>query len=173
MCKERLFHISENPKIEIFIPRVSPSHFDDIGSDVVFAISEKLLHNYLFPRDCPRIAFYATNKTSQEDKERLMGPTTATYVVAVENRWMTAIQKTTLFVYEMPAPYFSLLDECAGYYISRRTVAPLSIKPVYNILEELLKREIELRMMPSLQNLAVQIGRSTLNYSVIRMRNAR
>ena len=51
----RLFHISEEGGIDQFDPRPSPSFFAEIKGDVVFAISGKLLHNYLLPRDCPRV----------------------------------------------------------------------------------------------------------------------
>jgi hypothetical protein len=172
MNNGKLYHISEDPKIKIFMPRLSPSHFDSVKTDVVFAISEKLLHNYLLPRDCPRVAFYATEKSSREDIEKLIGLSCADYVIAVENKWLSAIQMTTLFLYEMPVENFCLLDECAGYYISKQAIEPVSVKPVYNILGELMKRNIELRFMPSLQHLADTIKKSTLNFSMIRMKNS-
>ena len=170
MNLERLYHVSEDPKIKVFIPRPSPSHFDAIHTDVVFAITHSLLHNYLLPRDCPRVTYYPTARSSKEDIEKWMGPGTASHIIAVENKWMPIIQRTTLFVYEMPAQSFTLLDECAGYYISRHTVEPISVKPVYNILEELAKRDVECRVMPSIYPLANIISQSTLNYSLIRMR---
>ena len=172
MDNGKLYHISEDPKIKTFFPRSSPSHFDLVKEDVVFAISEKLLHNYMLPRDCPRVTFYATESSSKEDIEKLIGLTCAEYVIALENKWIRTIQLTTLYLYEMPPQYFSLLDECAGYYISTQAVEPLSVKPVYNILEELMKRNIELRFMPSLRCLADTVKTSTLNFSMIRMRNS-
>jgi len=171
MDNERLYHISEDPTIKNFLPRVSPSSFDSIKAKVVFAISEKLLHNYLLPRDCPRIGFYATSKSNKEDIEKFIGPTCAAFIVAVENKWLQVIQQTTLYVYELPSANFYLLDECAGYYISTRSVSPLSVKPVSNILAELTNRNIELRLTPSLLPLAGNIKNSTLNYSMIRLRN--
>jgi len=68
-----LFHISEDADIKIFNPRPSPSYFEGIRGNVVFAISEKLLHNYLFPRECPRVAFYAGDKTSQLIRTNFLG----------------------------------------------------------------------------------------------------
>lgn len=64
---KRLFHISEEPGIKMFVPRPSPSHFDGITGNVVFAISESLLHNYLLPRDCPRVTYYASETTTTEE----------------------------------------------------------------------------------------------------------
>lgn len=172
MSSERLFHISENPNIKIFKPRISPSHFDAIQAEVVFAISEKLMHNYLLPRECPRIAFYAAENSSKEDIEKLIGTITAPHVIVVESNWLRKIQMTTLFVYEMPVQSYTLLDECAGYYISDQITEPISVRPVYNILEELLKRNVELRFVPTLHSLANMVKNSTLKFSLIRMRNS-
>jgi hypothetical protein len=167
-----LFHVSEEPKIKIFYPRFSPGHLEVIQSEVVFALSGKMLHNYLLPRDCPRVCFYSAPNTQPSDIEKWMAPGNADFVIAVENKWFQAIQRTTLFIYEMPGQNFTLLDECAGYYISTLPVEPLSVRPIYNILEELLKRNIELRFVPSLQNLAKEVSSSSLNFSLIRMRNS-
>jgi hypothetical protein len=68
----RLFHISEEPNIALFEPRPSPSFFESITGDVVFAISDELLHNYLLPRDCPRVTWYPSDTTTETDKERFM-----------------------------------------------------------------------------------------------------
>lgn len=167
-----LYHISESARISRFVPRPSPSPLENLTEDVVFAISEKLLHNYLLPRDCPRVCFYANPQSSAGDREKFMGLGPAPFVVAVENNWLKTIERTTLYKYEMPTENFELIDECAQYYISRQSVEPLSIKPVYNILEEMLSRNIELRFMPSIQTLAQTVKSSSLSYSLIRMRNS-
>ncbi len=169
----RLFHISENPKIKVFEPRPSTSGFDLITDNVVFAISEKLLHNYILPRNCPRVTFYATANTTSADIDRFFGQSAAEYIIAVESRWLKQIERTTLYCYEFPAETFSLLDECAGYYISYQTITPVSVKPIYNILEELLSRKnVELRFMPEIGKLADAVKQSSLNFSLIRMSNA-
>ena len=46
-----LFHISAEPGIEVFEPR--PSQYT--SEPVVWAITAERLHNYLVPRDCPRV----------------------------------------------------------------------------------------------------------------------
>jgi hypothetical protein len=172
MIKENLFHISDDPKIKVFEPRPAPFYQDVITQNVVFAISNKLLHNYLLPRNCPRVTFYAGPQTSEEDKNTFLGTTTAKHVVCVEAGWLLAILRTTLYCYELPPDSFSLLDECAGYYISYSAVIPVSGKPIYSVLEELLKRDVELRFMPSLLELAELVKKSTLNFSLIRMHHA-
>jgi hypothetical protein len=167
-----LFHVSEEPGIKIFEPRPSPSFFAGISGDVVFAIDGKLLHNYLLPRDCPRVTYYPTPKTTDADKGKFIGHSAATHIVTVESAWYQQIKATTLYCYEFPADYFALIDECAGYYISYHPVAPLSVTPVEDIISALLSRNIELRFTPSLIQLADAVSRSTLNFSNIRMRNA-
>lgn len=169
----RLFHISEEPGIKLFEPRPSPSHFDGINGDVVFAITDDLLHNYLLPRDCPRVTWYAGDKTTDADKERFIGGSAANYIVVVESGWYQRIKETTLYCYEFPADNFTLIDECAGYYISYHPVVPISIKSISDIMTELLNRNIELRFTPSLIQLADVVSKSTLNFSLIRMRNAK
>lgn len=168
----RLYHISEDPSIKRFEPRPSPSHYETITGEVVFAIADKLLHNYLLPRDCPRVTFYAKQDTSQQDKEIFLGKNASVYVVAIENKWRDLIERTTLYCYEFPTDDFILLDEGAGYYISYRAVTPISIRPIDKLLDELLKRGVELRFLPTLFPLAQEVSHSTLQFSLIRMRNA-
>lgn len=169
---KRLFHISEEAGISLFEPRPSPSHFAGINGDVVFAITDSLLHNYLLPRDCPRVTYYLNPETTAADKEKFMGESNADHIITVESGWYQRINETTLYCYEFPADTFTLIDECAGYYISYQQVVPLSVNPVDDILAELLNRNIELRFTPSLIRLADAVSRSSLSFSLIRMRNA-
>jgi len=172
MPVEKLYHISEEAVINIFEPRPSPSFFEQVQDNVVFAITEKLLHNYLLPRNCPRVSFYKGEGTSAKDIDRFFAHTSAEFVMAVENAWLQKIAATTIYCYELPAETFTLLDECAGYYVSRKAIVPVSVRPVTNILDELLYRNIELRLVPSLWPLADAVKASTLQFSLIRMRNA-
>jgi len=172
MSDDKLFHISENGSIEIFHPRPSPSKLKGINGDVVFGISGRLLHNYLLPRDCPRVTYYATSKTTQQDKEKFL-QTPAAFVVAIETKWLKAIQQTTLYCYEFDNTTFVIADECAGYYVSYEAIRPINIKRIDNILDELLKRSnVEIRILSNLWPLAESVIKSTLNFSLIRMRNA-
>ena len=92
-----LFHISEDPGINIFEPRPSPSFFANIQGNAVFAISGQLLHNYLLPRDCPRVTYYASSGTTDNDKEKFMGFSPADHIIAVESGWYQRIKETTLY----------------------------------------------------------------------------
>lgn len=170
---EKLYHISEDPKIKIFEPRPATAYPHRMLSDVVFAISGTLLHNYLLPRDCPRVAYYCGPQTSAADQARFLGHTTAAYVIAVESAWLKRIQQAIIYCYEFPGNDFVLFDQCAGYYIAQKTITPLGVKPIYNVMDEMLKRNVELRFMPSITGLANAVKYSTLNFSLIRMQYAR
>jgi hypothetical protein len=78
-----------------------------------------------------------------------------------------------LYCYEFDAGNFSLLDECAGYYISYQPEKPVSISVISDPIKEILSRSVELHFMPSILPLSGMVGASSLNFSMIRMRNAR
>jgi hypothetical protein len=171
--KMRLFHVSENGNISFFQPKASPSFIPNLRGDVVFGISESLLHNYLVPRDCPRVTYYVGPRTTQQDIDHFLGESSADHVMALESRWIETIQKTTLYCYELPASTFTVLDECAGYFVSYDTVYPISVTRIDDAIQALSVRNVELRFMPSLERLANAVKSSTLNFSLIRMRNAK
>jgi Family of unknown function (DUF6886) len=170
---DRLFHVSETAGINLFQPRQSPSYFPGITGNVVFAVSESLLHNYLLPRECPRVTWYAGSQTTNRDKNVFMLNTGARYTIVVEAGWYQRIKEATLYCYEFAPESFTLLDSCAGYHVSYQPVPPLSITIVEDIITELLSRNVELRFVPSILTLADAVSKSTLNFSLIRMRNAR
>ncbi len=172
---ETLFHISDIPKIARFEPRpVAPASVTPLTPEgtMVWAVDEAHLQNYLLPRDCPRVTFYALPDSTPADIERLLGQTTAKYVVAIESRWLKAVAGQHLYQYELPGETFTVIDEGAGYYVSREPVSPRAVVTIDNLLAELLKRDVELRVMPSLWRLRDAVVASTLQFSIIRMRNA-
>ncbi len=161
-----LFHVSEQSGIERFEPR--PSQY--ANDPVVWAISEERLHNYLVPRDCPRVTYYAGNETSASDIERFLGPSRT--VVAIESGWVQRLRSCRLYCYHLPSETFVCLDECAGYFVSRVAVVPARVEVINDPIDELLKREVEVRFVPDLWPLRDAVVASTLQFSVIRMRNA-
>lgn len=169
---ESLFHISDNPNITRFEPRPPPSPNSGQTGRMVWAVGERLLHNYLLPRDCPRVTFYAAPNSSAEDIARLMGTSTASYIVAIESGWLPAVRSGRLYQYALPPETFVSADEGAGYYISRAVVTPLAVIPIDDLLGALLARNVELRVMPSLWKLCDAVVASSLQFSMIRMRNA-
>ena len=162
-----LFHISEEPGIERFDPRPSAL----TAEEVVWAIDADHLRNYLVPRECPRVTFYAGPQTTAADRERFLGSSAA--VVAVEQDWLERVQRTRLYCYHLPPQTFECVDACAGYFISRTSVLPVRVEVLEDRVSELRRREAELRVVPNLWPLRDAIVASTLQFSIIRMRNAR
>lgn len=161
-----LCHISEESGIERFEPRPSPY----AAEPVVWAIDADRLHNYLLPRDCPRVTYFAGLQTTNADIERFLGSSPA--VVAIESAWLERVLACQLYCYHLPPETFQCLDQCAGYYVSRQAVVPTRIEFVDNVLHALRSRRVELRLMPNLWSLHDAVASSTLQFSMIRMRNA-
>jgi hypothetical protein len=136
----------------------------------VWAIDADRLRNYLVPRECPRVTYYAGRKTIAADVERFLGSSAA--VVAVESNWLEHLRSCRLYCYHMPPETFECLDECAGYFVSRVPVAPARVQVVDDPIAELVRRGVELRFVPNLWPLRDAVVASTLQFSLIRMRNA-
>src|SRR5207249_3850054 len=118
------------PGIARFEPRPPPSPRPGLEGQIVWAIDRDHLHNYLLPRDCPRVTFYATPASAPADIDRLMAGSSASYVVAIESRWLPEVRRQRLYRYELPPDTFTIHDRGAGYYISREPVTPRSATPI-------------------------------------------
>jgi hypothetical protein len=161
-----LFHVSEAADIERFDPRPSAL----AREPVVWAIDEERLRNYLVPRDCPRVTYYAGLESTSDDRARLLGSSHA--VVAIEEGWLARVRQARLHCYGLPPQTFTCIDECAGYYVSRVAVKPLRIEVVDDPIAELRRRSVEVRVVPNLWPLHDAVVASSLRFSMIRMRNA-
>ena len=161
----KLFHVSEEKDIEEFRPRYS----DRTKEAVVWTIAEAKLANYLLPRNCPRVCFSANSNTSYKDIQRLGS---SKQVVVIESCWYDKAIATTLYLYEMPKGAFTLFDAVAGYCVANSAIVPLKKHVVKQPIQALLKR-VELRILPSHWQLHDEIVNSSLDFSAIRMKNAR
>jgi hypothetical protein len=161
-----LFHVSEEFGIDRFEPRAS----EYVSGFVVWAIDTDRLRNYLLPRDCPRVTYYAGRETVAADVGRFLGSSPA--VVAIESDWFKHLRSCRLYCYHLPPETFECVDECAGYFVSRVPVAPVRVQVFDDPIAELLNRGVELRVVPNLWSLRDAVVASTLQFSVIRMRNA-
>jgi hypothetical protein len=161
-----LFHISEESDIARFEPR--PSEY--AADLVVWAIEGRRLYNYLVPRECPRVTYYAGADATAADVERFLGSSPA--VVAIESGWLERVRSTRLYCYHMPQEASECLDAGAGYFVSRTPVVPSRIEVFDDPLAELLGHGVQLRMTPNLWPLRDAIVASSLQFSLIRMRNA-
>ena len=168
----RLFHVSEESDIKKFEPRFPTRSDLDPKTALVWAIDEKRLPNFLAPRDCPRVTYHVSNKTTEEDKKRFLTSPTCTHVIIIENQWFKVFRNTTLYLYEFDDNDFTLQDDNAGYYVSTVTQSPKRIHVINDVVSELLKRNVELRITDNLRDTADAIKTSTLNWSLCRMGNA-
>src|SRR5438105_4837657 len=148
---ERLFHVSDQPGIASFDPRPAPSTNPTApAGEVVWAIDEEHLPNYLLPRDCPRVTFCALPTSDPADLERLLAGTSAARVVAIESGWLARVRSARLYLYELPPEGFEPEDPGAGYYVARAPVSPRRVTVVDDLLAELAGRDVELRVLPNL-----------------------
>jgi hypothetical protein len=106
----RLFHVSEDGNINIFKPR-KPSRIDMQKShSLVWAINEKCLPNFLTPRYCPRITYYAEDTTTDLDKQKYFSSIQTAHVIAIEQDWFERMLNNTLYIYEFDMTEF--LKKC-------------------------------------------------------------
>ncbi|XEC94363.1 DUF6886 family protein [Paenibacillus tarimensis] len=164
-----LFHFSEDSGIQTFIPRKTREDYPA----VVWAIDEDHSVNYYFPRECPRVIFTKSTNISADDMERFFGYTTANTIITVETGWYERINNATIFKYSFNDREFDLLDGTAGYYISPRTIEPVKVEPMNNLIDRIVEKNVELRITPNLYPLRNALIRSSIDdFSIIRFRNA-
>lgn len=162
----RLFHVSDDPAITLFEPRPSPY----ATMPVVWAVDADHLANYLLPRDCPRVCFWATPSSTEADIKTLLGNDRA--VIAIEVAWLDRVRTEQLTCYDMPTDSFTQRDVKAGYWVSQTPVVPLASQVLSNLPQQIASRTTALRALPSLWELHAAVTGSSLAFSMIRMRNA-
>lgn len=168
----RLYHVSDRGDIDVFVPRTPPTPSPVASHPVVWAVDEPRLVNYLVPRECPRVTFYAAPTTTAGDRLRFFGNGPLHPVVAIEAGWLQRATDSALWIYELPSNSFACVDHTAGYFVSRVCVTAISRRLVAKPLLALANAGAELRVLPSLHALAAEVAASTLAFSCIRMRNA-
>lgn len=164
----RLFHFSEDPAIEVFVPR-TPDHRPDI-EPFVWTVDQERAWTYLFPRDCPRVLLWATPDTTPPDAARWLGDP-AQRIACIEWRWLERMRTTPVYRYEMEPARFRPLENDEWMWVSRETERPLAVEPMGDLVEALGAEGVELRLMPSLAPL-FGAWESTIHFSGIRLRNA-
>ncbi len=175
----RLFHFSEDPAIQCFIPRPvrvpsqrAPGR-DWLNAPLVWAIDEDHECMYLFPRDCPRILMWANAETSDDDRYRWLGDLSEGMdtVAYLEQARLGEFESAVLFRYELPSHTFVDLED-AGMWVSRDEVVPVSVSRVANLASELQRCRTELRVVDSLLSLR-GAWNSSVHASGIRLRHAK
>lgn len=167
----RLFHVSEESNIAEFVPRIPLREDLDKSKGLVWAINERCLPNFLTPRDCPRITYHAHEKTSREDVLKFFS-SSSRHCVALEHSWYKKMTETHLYLYEFDASNFYLQDDPAGYYVSEENEIPVNVTKMDDLFAALFKRDVEVRLLHNLWDLGDAVQKSTLHWSLCRMRNA-
>ena len=167
----RLVHVSEEPDIELFVPRIPYREDMDKTKGLVWALTDIQLTKFLTPRDCPRIAFRSDDATAKEDVEKFFS-SSSTHCIAIEHDWYARMASTTLFVYEFDTTHF-YFNDTAGFYVSDQIEKPVSVTQYSDLFGELFRRDVEVRIVNNLWSLAKKVKESSLHLSMCRMGNAK
>jgi hypothetical protein len=162
-----LWHVSEDPTIEVFEPHQSELHALD--EPLVWAVDTHYWWLYWFPRDCPRACFEANEQTTDEDVDRWLDGDRTRRVGVIEWSWFERFRAARLFAYQLPPQTFERWDK---FFVSRDTVAPLELMELGDLLDRHAKAGNELRIAPALYPLWDHVIETTLDFSGIRLRNA-
>jgi hypothetical protein len=162
-----VWHFSEEPDIAVLEPRRgSPGAPDEA---LVWAMDPAHAPAYWFPRDCPRVTFWPSDPLTPAGAALLTGAT-ARRVHAIEWAWLDRMRSTTLYGYALDAADFQPWPGGGGQ-VARRTVRPLRVQPVGDLVERHAAAGIELRLVPTLWPLVDAVVDSGLEFSIIRARN--
>jgi hypothetical protein len=162
-----LWHVSEDPTIEVFHPHRSDLHALD--EPLVWAVDTHYWWLYWFPRDCPRACFEANEDTSDEDVERWLDSDRSRRVGVIETGWLERFRAARVYAYRLPAESFEAWDK---FFVSRETVVPLELLELGDLLARHAEAGVELRIAPALYPLWDKVAGTTLDFSGIRLRNA-
>ena len=168
----RLFHVSEDPDVKIFHPRLPRRAELDPNVGLVWSLIEPSLPNWLFPRECPRVGYRICENTTSEDKSKFF-TSSASHVVAIEHGWHERQLNATLHVYEFEPTNF-YYDEAAGFYVSQQSETPINMVTYTNLYSELFKIKVEVRLIENLWPLRDAVFASSMKlWSFCKMANAK
>ncbi|WP_127938456.1 DUF6886 family protein [Nonomuraea polychroma] len=168
----QVLHFSEDPTIERFLPHVAPTSTQ--SEPYVWAVGHDRCPDYWFPRACPRAMAWVGPRTTEEDKVRIIGPGCGERVHAIEYGWLDALRDVELYAYRLPADDFAPIGDPPHAMVSKVPVEPLApperVGDLFALHEE---AGIQLRVLPKLWPFWHEVTESTLEFSGIRLRNAR
>jgi hypothetical protein len=168
-----LLHFSEDPTITRFEPHVAATAQQPEA--YVWAVDAGNAPSYWFPRECPRGMAWVGPDTSAVDRQAILGPGGVERVHAIEYGWLAAMQTTTLYAYRFDAGRFRPFGAPRPHaFVAIEPVEPLGpAEPVGDLLAVHEAAGIELRLMPNLWTFWDAVVASTLEFSGIRLANAR
>ncbi|MFI7130286.1 DUF6886 family protein [Nonomuraea sp. NPDC050153] len=168
----QVLHFSEDPTIERFVPHVAPT--SSMREPYVWAVDHDRSPDYWFPRACPRALAWVGPRTTEEDTARIVGAGCGERVHAIEYGWLKALREVRLYAYRLPADAFAPIGDPPSAVVSTVAVTPLGPpERVGDLFELHAEAGIQLRVLPSLWPFWDEVIASTLEFSGIRLRNAR
>ncbi|MBR7836005.1 hypothetical protein KDL01_22205 [Actinospica durhamensis] len=170
----QVLHFSEDPTITAFKPHVARTAQEP--DPYVWAVTWDRAPDYWFPRQCPRAMAWTAPWTTAEDARAILGPGHSRRVHAVEYGWLDAMREATLYAYRFAAEDFHPIGDPKSPHamVSDHEVTPLAPPERVGDLFALHgEAGIELRVLPNLWPFWDGVIASTLDFSGIRMRNAR
>jgi len=163
----QVLHFSEDPTITVFEPHVAATakHTEPY----VWAVDHERAPDYWFPRRCPRAMAWVDESTSEDDRLTIIGDEQRVH--AVEYGWLDAMRTVELYAYRLPAAQFTLHDAA---FVATTDVQPLGpperVGDLFALHDE---AGIQLRVLNRLHEFWAEAIASTLEWSGIRLRNAR
>ncbi|MFI6601736.1 DUF6886 family protein [Nonomuraea sp. NPDC050536] len=168
----QVLHFSEDPTIERFDPHVATT--SALSEPYVWAVAADRCPDYWFPRQCPRAMAWKGPHTTGEDADRIIGAGCGDRVHAVEYGWLKAIMDVRLYAYRLPAEHFTPIGDPPHAVVARIPVEPLGPpEPVSDLFDLHEQAGIQLRVLDNLWPFWNEVTASTLEFSGIRLRNAR
>ncbi len=164
-----LYHFSEDPGIDRFVPHVPATNPTQPPS--VWAIDEFHAPLYWFPRECPRVTAWP-----RDDIERTAFAeafvTDATRVHSIELGWLPTMTTTTIYRYRFADDVFQPWVEASGQWISSEPVEPLGVVPFDDLLALHVAAGIELRAVPNLWPIRDLAVSDRWDFSIVRFQGA-
>ena len=153
------------------MPSARPSGQEWLNGPLVWSVSDERQATYLFPRDCPRVLLWPTERTTEADRMAWWGERECRMIAHVEWDWLEQIRTADLHRYELPPATFEPLDG-DWMWVSHEPVRPTEALPCGPLLDALAAQGVELRVMDSLAPLR-DVWSTSLHASGIRLRNAK
>jgi hypothetical protein len=168
----QVLHFTEDPTQTRFVPHVAATARQP--EPYVWACDYDSSPSYWFPRQCPRAMAWVTPDTTEEDRERIIGPGGGLRVHAVEYGWLERIRTAELYAYRFDARDFRPFGDPVHAHVAKTEVVSLGpperVGDLFALYEE---ADIQLRVLPTLLPFWDQVITTTLGFSGIRLRNAR
>lgn len=169
----QVLHFSEDPTITRFVPHVAATAQQPAA--YVWAVDHARAPDYWFPRQCPRALAWVSQRTTDADRDRVIGAGCGDRVHAIEYGWLEAMRTVRLYAYRLPSAPFVPFDAAVPHaHVAVEPVEPLGPpEPVGDLLRCHADAGIQLRVLPNLWPFWDQVVGSTVEFSGIRLRNAR